>query len=160
MHALANAMPEELLLALKERLDEELDGLSLTGDGLEAIADARYGEVTIQIEHDLEVDSVRVMVAVPVPAGSGLQFLVWCLASNTSYWDVKIGLDEEGHLVVHADLDADGADRELLASRIVDRVETILELLDDDLAEWLLAHDLGTPRQRERWKSRTPPTGD
>ena len=49
---------------------------------------------------------VRVSVAVAPPAGAGRSFLVWCLALNVRYWDVKLGLDARGRLLAHADLDA------------------------------------------------------
>jgi len=152
-------MADDLLSALRERLDEDLDGIARTEAGLEAIVDARFGEVTLEIEHDLEAESLRVMVCIPPPAGAGADFLIWALSTNVQYWDVKIGLDEEGELVLHADVDAEGhelGDLTDLAGIVVDRTETILELLDSDLVEWLLAHGLGTPQQCERWMSRTP----
>ena len=148
-------MASDLLRALKERTDDDLDGLTLTADGLSAVADIRFGEVTIDIDHDEEAGSVRVSVSVPPPAGAGSDFLVWALSVNAQYWDVKIGLGEDGELLVHADLDAEpDADITDLAADVVDRAESILELLDDDLTEWVLEHDLGTPAQRERWLSR------
>lgn len=149
-------MADDLLSALRERLDEDIDGIARTEDGLEAIVDARYGEVVLEVEHDVEAQSLRLMVCVPPPAGAGADFLIWALSTNTQYWDVKIGLDEAGHLVIHADLDAEGEPIADLAGLIVDRTETILELLDADLVEWLLEHGLGTPAQRERWISRKP----
>mgnify|MGYP006915196792 CR=1 FL=1 len=89
------------------------------------------------------------------PAGSGPGFLVFCLATTAQYWDVKIGLDDDGLLVVHADVDAtpDG-DLDLVAETLAARAETIAELIDDDLVPYLLEHGLGTPAQRARWKSR------
>ena len=147
---------EDLLELLRERLDEDIDGIARTEDGLSAIVDARFGEVTLELEHEPEAQSMRVMVCVPPPAGAGTDFLIWALSTNTQYWDVKIGLDEGGQLVVHADLDAEGQELSALAGLIVDRTETILELLDADLVDWLLEHDLGTPAQRERWVSRRP----
>lgn len=152
-------MSEDLLIALRDRVEEDLDGISLVDDRLEAIIDARFGEVTLQIEHDDEAGSLRVMVCLPPPAGAGPDFLLWALSMNTQYWDVKIGLDDGGQLVVHADLEADGqelAELTDLASLVIDRGETIVELLDSDLVDWLLEHHLGTPTQRDRWHHRRP----
>jgi hypothetical protein len=148
-------MSGDVLIALKGRLDEDLDGISVDGDALEAITDARYGEVTIRIEHEPEAESLRISVSLPSPAGAGPSFLVWCLSTNTQYWDAKLGLGDDGLLVVHADVDVDD-DLIAVANRIIDRVDTILELIDDDLVEWILHEGLGTPAQRERWRSRAP----
>ncbi|MFW5920813.1 MAG: YbjN domain-containing protein, partial [Polyangiales bacterium] len=150
-------MATDILSALKERLDEDLDGLTLTPEGLQAVTDARFGELVIQVEHDDEAESVRVSVGVPPPAGAGLELLLWCLHVNTQYWDVKFGLDDDGRLLVHADLDADeDSDIARLASDVLDRAETVVDIIDDDLTEWLLARGLGTPAQQERWRSRPP----
>lgn len=149
-------MADDLLSALRSRLEEDIDGISETEQGLEAIVDARFGEVALQVEHDEEAESLRVMVPIPPPAGAGQDFLLWALSTNIQYWDVKIGLDEGGQLVIHADVDAAGQEIGDLAGLLVDRTETILELLDEDLVEWLLEHQLGTPQQRERWVSRPP----
>lgn len=150
-------MPSPLLESLRPLLEEDLDGITSTPDGLRAIADARYGEVTLRIDHDEEAEAIRVQVSVPPPAGAGTEFLVFCLATNTQYWDVKFGLDEDGMLSVHADLEAsEGRTKEALANDIIDRVDSILQLLDEDLAEHLLASGLGTPAQRARWESRRP----
>lgn len=155
-------MPFDLLMSLEERIEDDLDGLALVDGSLKAVNDARYGEVTLSIDHDEEAASLRVSVAIPPPAGAGTDFLIWCLATNMQYWDVKIGLDDDGQLVIHADLDADeDTDLGRLGASVVDRAETILDLLDDDLTTWALEHGLGTPAQRERWVSRasTPDDG-
>lgn len=146
---------------LRPHLEEGLEGVRVVSeDGTEAIeatADARYGELTLTVEHDDDAASIRVSTVVPPPAGAGPDFLLHCLTLNTQYWDVKIGIDDEGELVVHADLDAEeGDDIEALAELIVDRAETIVELLDDDLCGWLLERRLGTPAQVERWRARAP----
>ncbi len=150
------SMADELLSALRDRLEDDIDGIAETERGLGAVVDARFGEVTLEIEHDAEADSLRVMVCLPPPAGAGPDFLLWALSTNIQYWDVKIGLDEAGQLVVHADLDSEGEELVDLAGLVVDRVETILELVDEDLVDWLVEHNLGTPQQRERWQSRQP----
>jgi hypothetical protein len=151
-------MPSEILGRLAERMQDDVDGITLTADALEAVADIRFGEVTIQFDHDEDANSIRVGVAVPPPAGAGRSFLVWCLSINTEYSDVKIGLDEGGELLVHSDVDADkDADLDELARVLVDRAESILELLDEDLIQWLLEQGLGTPAQQERWRSREQP---
>jgi hypothetical protein len=152
-------MSSGLLESLRGYLEEELDGLTSTDESLSAVADVRYGEVIVQIEHDVESQAIRVQVTVPPPAGAGPSFLVWCLSINTQYWDVKIGLDDEGMLCLHADLEAEGTQAdEMLASDVADRVDSILQLLDEDLTDYLVAHELGTPSQRVRWQSR-PPVG-
>jgi hypothetical protein len=144
---------QDVLLALKSRLEDDVDGLAPTGDVLAAVTDCRYGELELRIEHEEEAESLRILVSLPPPAGAGRDFLVWCLSINTQYWDAKLGLDDEGHLVVHADVDVE-EDPDEMASRVLDRVETIFELVDGDLVEWLLEHELGTPAQRRRWRER------
>ncbi|MEZ4254030.1 MAG: hypothetical protein R3B99_37965, partial [Polyangiales bacterium] len=52
------------------------------------------------------------------------------------------------------DLDADeGVDIERLAEAVVERAEAVVDVLDEDLVQWLLERELGTPDQRERWQS-------
>jgi hypothetical protein len=152
----------DLLGRLKEHLVDDLEGLTLTEDGLRAVADLRYGEVMLAVDHDTEAASVRVSVDLAPAAGAGPEFLVFCLATNVQYWDVKLGLDDEGQLVVHSDLDAvESTDPKLLAAMVMDRVENICDMIDTDLVAWLLDHNLGTPNQRARWiKREKDPTGD
>lgn len=153
-------MAADILNALQERLEDELDGLAPTDQGLQAVVDARFGELNVLIEYDEEAGSIRVSCPLPPPAGAGLEFLLWCLHTNTQYWDVKFGLDDEGHLLVHADLDADeDSDMGDVAGNVADRAETLTELIDEDLVEWMLGHGFGTPAQRERWQTR-PSTRD
>jgi hypothetical protein len=157
LRGMETLMSSALLESLREQVEEDLDGIASTPEGLRSVADARYGEVTIRIDHDEEAAAIRVQVSLPPPAGAGKEFLLWCLATNTQYWDVKFGLDEDGMLAVHADLEAEGPQAdESLANDVVDRVESILQLLDEDLSEYLLAHELGTPAQRARWERRRP----
>jgi len=151
-----------VLEALRELLDEDLDGVTSTPEGLRAVADARWGEVTLGIDQDedgpdADEIALRVSAAIAPPAGAGHELLLWALSTNTQYWAVKIGLTEDGMLLVHADLDADGPEPDgLLAADVMDRVESILQLLDEDLSEWCLVHGFGTPAQRARWESRRP----
>jgi hypothetical protein len=70
---------------------------------------------------------------------------------NTLYWDVKIGLDAQGMLLVHADVDLDQADLVSAARVLAERAVAMRELLDDDLVEYLLQHKFTTPAQEERW---------
>jgi hypothetical protein len=147
-------MATEILQALHERIDDDLDGLALTPDGLQAVTDARWGEITLHIDHDPEAATVRVSAALPSPAGAGSEFLVWCLWVNGQYFDVKVALDDEGRLLVHGDLDAAEVDPSDLATDVVDTAESILDLIDDDLVEWCLGNGLGTPAQRQRWEAR------
>lgn len=152
-------MASQLLESLRELLEEELDGVTATAEGLRAVADARFAEIVLRIDHDEEAEAIRVQTTVAPPAGAGPEFLVWCLATNTQYWDAKIGLDEDGMLAVHADLEASKAiPSQDLANDVADRVESIIQLLDEDLAEYLLDVGLGTPAQRARWESRRPGT--
>ncbi|MDH5493606.1 MAG: hypothetical protein OEY14_16755 [Myxococcales bacterium] len=154
-------MASDLLRAVHERINEDIDGLSLSAEGLRASIDARFGELVLEIDHDRESEAVRVSVRVAPPAGAGSSFLIWCLSANVQFWDVKIGLDEDGHLRVHSDMDApEGCDLDALAAEIVDRADTVVDLLDDDAVEWLLANDLGTPAQRERWNARAGAESD
>ncbi|MAQ13309.1 MAG: hypothetical protein CMN30_00715 [Sandaracinus sp.] len=145
----------DLMGELFDHVEEDLDGVTMTPDGLRAIVDGRFGEVTVAVDHDPEAEMLRVSAAVPPPAGSGRSFLLWCLALNARYWDVKVGLDDRGLLLVHSDLDVDDElDIEVVAAQVIERSDTVVDLIDDDLVEWLLEHDLGTPAQRERWEAR------
>lgn len=150
-------MASQLLESLRPLVEEDLDGVTVTSDGLRSVADTRFAEVEVRVDHDEEAEAIRVQVSIAPPAGAGPEFLVWCLATNTQYWDVKVGLDENGMLAIHADLEAEGVEAtEALANDVVDRVESIMQLLDEDLAEYLLDAGLGTPAQRARWESRRP----
>ena len=149
---------------LRELLEEDIDGVTLTPAGLRAVSDQRWGEVTIQVDPDEDEKdegtvAVRVQVLVPPPAGAGPEFLLWALATNVGYWGVKIGLDEDGMLSVHADVEAEpSTSLPLVAAEIVDRSESILQLIDEDLTDYCLAHGLGSPVQRARWEKRRPAT--
>ena len=147
-------MATDLLRALHAPLAEEIAGLALLGDGLRGELDLRYGLVPLQIDHDPEAEALRVSVRLPPPPASGADFLVWCLALNAQYWDAKLALDESGYLLVHADVDATpDTEVALLQVALIDRVDTIAELIDDDLCDYLLEHRLGTPEQLARWRS-------
>lgn len=147
-------MPTDLLRALHAPLLQEVSGLELSDAGLRGELDLRYGLLPFQIDHDAEAEALRVSVRLPPPAGGGADFLVWCLALNAQYWDAKLGLDEDGLLLVHADLDASpNANLDALSAAIIDRIDTIAELIDDDLCTYLLERRLGTPQQLERWQS-------
>jgi hypothetical protein len=148
-------MPDAMLDALRKNLAERLPGLTRSGVGLRSALDARYGSLVLRLDWDEEAESIRIATHLPPPAGAGPELLVWCLVTNAQYWDVKIGLDDDGMFVVHADVDADPeGDLDALAERLADRSDTIRELLDDDLAPYLLARGLGTPAQRARWAER------
>jgi hypothetical protein len=147
-------MPTDMLRSLHAPLLEEVSGLEITDEGLRGELDLRYGLVPFHIDHDSEAEAVRVSVRLPPPAGGGPDFLVWCLALNGQYWDAKLGLDEDGFLLVHADLDATpDADVDVLKANITGRIDTIAELIDDDLCAYLLERSLGTPQQLERWQN-------
>lgn len=144
-------MPADFRNALQDKLTPHLKGIERTGEGLSAKLESRYGEVTFRMDHDVEAESVRCGVAIPPPPGAGPEFLVFCLSTNAQYWDVKIGLDERGMLIVHADLDVDEAPMDFLAARVIARSETIIELIDDDLVPYLYERKLGSAVQLERW---------
>lgn len=146
----------DLLGALKPMLLQELPGLRRAQDGsLWIRLDLRYAELVLAFEHDAEAGSIRIHTRLPIPPGAGIDFLLWCLSLNVQYWDVKLGIDAEGLLVVHADVDADESDiLGELSETLLDRCETLFELLDEDFVNWLLEAKLGTPQQRERWKAR------
>lgn len=147
-------MATDLLRALHPPLAEEISGLALVEDGLRGELDLRYGVVPLQIDHDPEAEALRVSVRLPPPPASGADFLVWCLALNAQYWDAKLALDESGFLLVHADVDATPeTEHAQLQVALIDRVDTIAELIDDDLCDYLLEHRLGTPEQLARWRS-------
>lgn len=138
---------------LRDLLSADLEGMvQVADDALECRAEAHYGVLLVRVEYDSEAASLRILTRVPTPAGTGAEFLLFCLGLNTQYWDVKIGVDEAGMLVVHSDMDAD-ADIADIAAKLVDRVETSIDLIDDDLMRWLLEHNVGTPLQLERWRS-------
>ena len=146
-------MDNDLLEALREPLEPELRGISLAGTSFTAQVEARYGRVIIHFDFDSAAQSIRVHAAVPPPVGAGPEFLVWCLSTNTLYWDVKLGLDDACMLLVHSDVDLDQADLTSTARVLLERVTAMRELLDDDLVEYLLKHKLGTPAQTQRWLS-------
>ena len=155
-------MSDDRLEALRALLEEDLDGVSVTPGGLRSVVDTRYGEITIRVDPDEEEQdentvALRVHALIPTPVGAGSEFLVWCLTTNVEYWGVKIGIDEDGMMSVHADLEVVGAvSIHALAAEIIDRSESVQQLLDEDLVEYCLAHGLGTPQQRARWKSHAP----
>lgn len=145
-------MARNLLDRLLDRLAPDMHGLVRTTDGLELATDARYGNVSVVIAHDVEAEMLRVAVAVPPPAGGGVDFLLWCMNQNAVYWDVKFGIDGRGLLLIHSDLDAHRAlDIEDLATAVFERSQTVIELLDDDYVEWLLDNKLATAQQAAGW---------
>ncbi len=146
----------DLMGELFDRVEEDLDGVTLTPDGLRAIVDGRFGEVTVAVDHDPDAEMLRVCAAVPPPAGTGRSFLLWCLAMNARYWDVKVGLDDRGLLLIHSDFDVEeDLGMDAIAAAVIERSDTVIDLIDDDLVDWLLEHGLGTPNQRKRWEART-----
>lgn len=154
MDASVGRMTGDLLTDLYDRIEDELDDLQQTSDALRARFDQRYGDVRVVVTHDPEAEMLRVAVRVPPPAGAGAPFLVFCLSLNARYWDVKTGLDHDGRVLVHADLEApEDIDLKALGEAVVERAETVVDVLDEDLVEWCLAEGYGTPAQRERWET-------
>jgi hypothetical protein len=146
----------DMLTTLLARLEDEVEGLANAGEDLEAVLELRYGTVSVSISYDADEDAVRVGAVLPPPAGAGNELLLWALSLNARYWDVKVGLDEDGMLLVHADLDAAILDLDGLAAEVVDRVDSISDVIDQDLVDWVLARGLGTPTQRARWQDAAP----
>jgi len=150
-------MPTDLLRSLLPLVEDDLDDVEADPDGLHASLSTRYGEVELRVEHDVDAESLRVGVAIPPPAGAGRGFLIFCLSLDVRYWDVKVGLDDTGFLLLHSDLSApEDEDQAALASLLVERSDAVVDLLDDDLVGYMLEHDLGTPAQRDRWLERAP----
>jgi len=154
-------MPTDLLRTLLPLVEDDLDDVEGSVDGLTADVSTRYGEVVLRVEHDEEAESLRVGVAIPPPAGAGISFLIFCLSLDARYWDVKVGLDDAGFLLLHSDLPApESEDVADLASLLVERSDAVIDLLDDDLVGFMLEHDLGTPSQTSRWIERAPELDD
>lgn len=147
-------MNTDILDALKELMEPELSELKVEAATMQCVLDVRYARLTLWFDFDPQAESIRMYVTVPPPAGAGPEFLVWCLSTNTLYWDVKLGLDANGMLLVHADVDLDQADLTSTARVLLERVAAMRELLDDELVGYLVNHKLGTPPQLERWLTR------
>jgi len=142
----------DLLEALHVPLLEEVSGLELVPEGLRGQLDLRYGLLSFQIDHDEEAEALRVSVRLPPPPGAGHEFLVYCLALNAQSWNAKLGLDESGFLLVHADLSAPSeSEVELLRDDVIEAIDDIADLIDDSLCSYLLERRLGSPTQLERW---------
>lgn len=148
--------PHEVLTTLRDALAGELPDIDVVGSGLTARVDSRYGRLTLRLDHDPQAASIRVSTVLPPPAGAGPEFLTWCLSTNTLYWDVKIGLDPRGMLLVLADVDLEQVDLAATAHVLLARVSAMGELIDDDLVPYLLDNQLATPAQRERWQAWAP----
>ncbi|HEX7477666.1 MAG TPA: hypothetical protein VF331_07655 [Polyangiales bacterium] len=144
-------MNPDILDALRELMESELTDLKIEGTTMHCLLDARYARLGLWFDFDPTAESIRMYVTLPPPAGAGPEFLVWCLSTNTLYWDVKIGLDPHGMLLVHSDVDLDQADLTSTAQVLLERVGAMRELLDDELVAYLVDHKLGTPAQLERW---------
>ena len=139
------------LSRLFKRLRVELPGLVLEPSCLRAPIETRYAGLEVRFDYERESRALRIYIALPTPVGAGMEFLRWCLSMNTLYWDVKMGLDSEGRLLVLSDVDLDQADLTASARIVLGRVSAICELIEDDLVEYLVSHRLATPAQLARW---------
>jgi len=148
--------PHDVLTTLRDALAGELPDIEVNGSGLTAHVDSRYGRLALRFDHDPQATSIRISTLLPPPPGAGPEFLTWCLSTNTLYWDVKIGLDARGMLLVLADVDLEQADLTDTAHVLLARVSAMGELIDDDLVPYMLDHQLATPAQRERWQAWGP----
>ena len=140
-----------LLRQLHAALVPHIPTIEKVESGLEARLETRYGILSLVFDHDPAARSVRAYTLLPPPAGAGSGFFNWCLAMNTLYWDAKVGLDAQGMLLGMADVDRAHLDAAAAAQVLLTRVSAMCELIDDDLILSLLAHNLATPAQRERW---------
>jgi hypothetical protein len=138
------------LSRLFKRLRVELPGLVLEPSCMRAPIETRYAALEVRLDYESEARALRIYVALPTPVGAGMEFLRWCLSMNTLYWDVKVGLDAEGRLLVLSDVDLDG-DLAASSRTVLGRVSAICELIEDDLVEYLVSHRLATPAQLARW---------
>jgi hypothetical protein len=129
----------------------ELAELTLTPSGMHAAIETRYATLDLRFDFDADARSLRTYVVLSTPVGAGVEFLRWCLSMNTLYWDVKIGLDSDGRLLVLSDVDFDHGDLAVTARVALGRVSAICELIEDDLVDYLMAHRLATPAQIARW---------
>jgi hypothetical protein len=143
--------PPTELARLHKRMRGEIEGLELEPAGMRATIDTRYAALEMHFDFDAQARSLRVYVSLPTPVGGGVELLRWCLSMNTLYWDVKIGLDAEGGLLVLSDVDIDHGDLAVTARVVVGRVAAMCELIEDDLVDYLLSHRLATPAQVSRW---------
>jgi len=139
------------LSRLFKRLRVELPGLVLEPACMRAPIETRYAALEVRFDYERESRALRIYIALPTPVGAGMEFLRWCLSMNTLYWDVKMGLDSEGRLLVLSDVDLDQADLTASARIVLGRVSAICELIEDDLVEYLVSHRLATPAQLARW---------
>jgi len=147
----------EIIEALCDLMGSRLPGLTRVDSGMEAQLEWRYGRLNLTFDHDQEAESIRIFICVPPPAGAGPEFLTWCLATNVLYWDVKLGLDGPGMLVVHADVDLEQADLVRTAEVLLGRVDAMSELIDGDLVAYIDKHGLATPAQADRWAAWVDP---
>jgi hypothetical protein len=145
--------PPTELARLHKRMRGEIEGLELEKTGMRATIETRYAALDVRFDFDAQARSLRVYVALPTPVGGGVELLRWCLSMNILYWDVKIGLDSDGRLLVLSDVDIDHGDLAVTARVVVGRVAAMCELIEDDLVEYLLSHRLATPAQVSRWTS-------
>lgn len=148
-------MSEELA-RLHQRLRAELPQLVCVGPSMRTWLDTRYARVELCMDFDADARSLRIHVGLATPPGAGAEFLRFCLALNTVYWDVKMGLDADGRLLVLSDVDVEGGDLGLTVQTVMGRVSAMCELIEDDLIEHLIAQRLATPKQLERWTKSTP----
>ena len=139
------------LARLFKRLRVELPGLVLEPSCLRAPIETRYAALEVRFDYEREARALRIYIALPTPVGAGMELLRWCLSMNTLYWDVKMGLDSEGRLLVLSDVDLDHADLTASARIVLGRVSAICELIEDDLVEYLVSHRLATAAQLARW---------
>jgi hypothetical protein len=146
------AANHDLISSLYASMRGQLSDLRLIESGFEVELEGRYGRLIFVFDHDPGAASIRVYTMVPTPPGAGPEFLRWCLSMNTLYWDVKVGLDARGMLLVLCDVDLDQADVTSAARVLLARVAAIAQLLDDDLVSYLLDNKLATATQRQRWQ--------
>lgn len=144
------------LVRLHQHMRSELHDLTISGGGMRAPLTTRYGAVEVCFDYDGTARSLRVYIPLTTPVGTGVEFLRWCMTMNTLYWDVKTALDSEGRLLVLSDVDVEHGNLAASARVALGRLSAICELIDDDLVNYLMAHNLATPAQLERWIASRP----
>jgi hypothetical protein len=147
---------DDLLGLLLSELQAQLPKLEHIESGLQTELEGCYGRLPFVFDFDPEASSVRVYTTLPTPPGAGPEFLRWCLSMNALYWDVKVGIDARGMLLLLCDVDiergvAPSAAAAAAARVLLGRVVAIGQLLDEDFVGYLLDNRLATPAQRTRW---------
>ena len=69
-------MDSDILEALRELMEPELNGIQRQGGGLYVTQERRYGRLVLRFDFDPSAESLRMYTTVPPPPGAGPEFLV------------------------------------------------------------------------------------